>query len=135
MTLHALAHELVLLLSEPETLQADELDNALTVAPTRLPLSLEDQLPRPVTPFQRAAHAVDYQLRLSREVGGHVLPRQARGPTKTVLEEIELDEETTKRVLQRCKKEGVTINSALFALVAMAWALITPGGLDPDLPV
>ncbi|RSH85790.1 nrps [Saitozyma podzolica] len=135
MTLNALTHELVLLLSKPKSLQADELDKALTVAPTRLPLSLEDQLPRPVTSFQRAAQAVDYQLRLSREVGGHVLPRQERGPKKTVMKEIELDEHTTKRILQRCKKEGVTINSALFALVAMAWAAITPGGLEPDLPI
>jgi hypothetical protein len=135
MTLHTLTHELVSLLSAHESLQADELDKALAVAPTRLPLSLEDQLPRPVTPFQRAAQAVDYQLRLSREVGGHVLPRQARGPKKTVMREIELDEDITKRILQRCKKEGVTINSALFALVAMAWAAITPGGLEPDLPM
>ncbi|GFZ52190.1 hypothetical protein JCM24511_09963 [Saitozyma sp. JCM 24511] len=135
MTLHALTHELVLLLSANESLQANDLINALTVAPTRLPLSLEDQLPGPVTPFQRAAHAVDYQLRLSREVGGHVLPRQERGPKKTVMKEIELDVDITKRILQRCKKEGVTINSALFALVAMAWAAITPGGLEPDLPI
>lgn len=135
MTLHALTHELALLLSAKESLQANDLINALTVAPTRLPLSLEDQLPGPVTPFQRAAHAVDYQLRLSREVGGHVLPRQERGPKKTVMKEIELDVDITKRILQRCKKEGVTINSALFALVAMAWAAITPGGLEPDLPM
>lgn len=132
-TLHASTHELLLLLGRPDAL-LDELERALPLAPSALPLSLEAQLPQPKTRFQRAAHAVSLQLGQAREIGAPTLPRESRGERKTALREISLDEEKTAWVLKKCKAEGVSVSNAIFALVAMAWAGTLDGKVDVELP-
>jgi hypothetical protein len=134
-TLDASTHELPGLLRFPDAL-LNELEKALPLAPSALPLSLEAQLPQPKTRFQRAAHAVSLQLGQAREIGAATLPRKSRGKKKTVLREISLNEEKTAWVLKKCKSEGVSVSNANFALVAMAMARARTlqGKVDFELP-
>ena len=132
-TLHASTHELLLLLSKPAELES-LLASVLPRAVECLPVALESRLAHAQSAFQRAAHAVDYQLSQVRQIGGHTLPRAQRGARKTVIREVSFDEGRTKRVLQRCKEEGVSVSNAMFALTAIAWARTT-GKPAPDLPM
>lgn len=59
--------------------------------------------------------------------GGHTFPRSAvKGRSRrTIVPTIPFSEETTKRILKKCKERGVSIANALFAVCNVAWARIT----------
>jgi hypothetical protein len=53
----------------------------------------------------------------------------------TVLLEQALEKDETSKALARCKKQGVSINHALFALANLAWAQVMPDDADRKLPM
>ncbi|KZT61766.1 hypothetical protein CALCODRAFT_490666 [Calocera cornea HHB12733] len=131
--LHQSAHDLLALLAEPRSV-ADlqhELDQLAGRWDERLPRSVEALLPpAPTSRLARAAAQVNYLQSQEREVGGHVLPRQQRGPMKTVLLERGFSRAETTAILALCKKERVSANHAVFALVDVAWANMLESGFD-----
>jgi hypothetical protein len=70
-----------------------------------------------------------------RAQGGHTLPREQRGARLTLLLERALEKNETAKALARCKKRGVSINHALFALANLAWARLMPSDADRTLPM
>ncbi|KZO99634.1 hypothetical protein CALVIDRAFT_354359 [Calocera viscosa TUFC12733] len=131
--LHQSAHDLLALLAAPRSLDAleHELQALAGQWDWRLPYPVEALLPPPPSSrLARAAAQVNYLQSQAREVGGHVLPRQQRGPMRTVLLERGFTPEQTKRILARCKKQGVSANHAVFALVDVAWANMLETGFD-----
>ncbi|KAF4623417.1 hypothetical protein D9613_002249 [Agrocybe pediades] len=88
-----------------------------------LPSCMEDRLPAPCTKgFSKAAARVDFNESQERLIGGHNFPRAASGPRKTVVPTISIDNASTKQILANCKRHGVSISSALFAVCNVAWA-------------
>jgi hypothetical protein len=132
-SLHKMAQELLILLSNTDSLLST-LEAEIPLASSRLPLDMESQLPKPRSLLQSAVQNVEYQLNQAREIGGQTIDREQRGKRKTVLIERSFDVERTKRILTRCKKEGVSISNAAFALIAIAWARVSIGSSDPSLP-
>ncbi|EJT99015.1 hypothetical protein DACRYDRAFT_82912 [Dacryopinax primogenitus] len=135
--LHQSAHDFLVLLSAPgnatDVLRSLEIDLQAIEGKwhDRLPLPAEALLPSPAQGrLARAAAQVNYLKSQEREVGGHTLPRKQHGPLRTVLLERGFSKEETKRVLQICKKRGVSANHAVFALVDVAWARMLQSGFE-----
>ncbi|KAJ3934045.1 MAG: hypothetical protein NXY57DRAFT_996212 [Lentinula lateritia] len=121
-SLHQCTHELMTLLSSPQT--THDLAESLMRPPNwvdLLPPALESRLPVLSSRIGKAAAKVNYLQTLHREIGGHTLRRQQREPKKTVMVEKSFSEEDTAKMLAKCKQSGVTINHALFALCNVAW--------------
>ncbi|KAG8881091.1 hypothetical protein FRB98_004548 [Tulasnella sp. 332] len=97
--------------------------SALEVAGMQpIPASSEMRLPQPRGKMHAAAVKVDFKNSESRLIGGHSFPKAAiKGSRKTVVKTISFDSATTKTALKKCKAEGATISSALFALCNLAW--------------
>ncbi|KAF7309740.1 hypothetical protein MIND_00345800 [Mycena indigotica] len=78
----------------------------------------------PPTKFQEVAWKVDQQNVQKRFIGGHAFPK-ARRPTveaiKTRLIRTKFNKEQTIAIFARCKAECVTLQSAVFGLINMAW--------------
>ncbi|KAJ3808809.1 hypothetical protein F5876DRAFT_45260 [Lentinula aff. lateritia] len=124
-SLHQCTHELMTLLSSPQT--THDLAQSL-IRPLNwvrlvdlLPPALESRLPLLSSGIGKAAAKVNYLQTLHREIGGHTLRRLQREPKKTVMVEKSFTEEDTAKMLAKCKRSGVTINHALFALCNVAW--------------
>ncbi|KAJ7126254.1 hypothetical protein C8R44DRAFT_617828, partial [Mycena epipterygia] len=91
----------------------------------------EDRLPMPRSKFQKSAWTVDNQNVQRRAIvstcleslppGGHVLPRVKSEVAKPVLSHIIFDVHESTAVIAKCKSQGVTLASALFALCNFAW--------------
>lgn len=91
-----------------------------------LPSQLEHGLPTPTTRFARTAARVDFVNDQQKFIGGHSFPRSpARRPRHTIVPTLSFEPEVTKRMLKRCKANGVSISSALFAVANIAWARVT----------
>ncbi|KAH7867983.1 uncharacterized protein C8R40DRAFT_1063084 [Lentinula edodes] len=124
-SLHQCTHELMTLLSSPQT--THDLAQSLIRPPNwvllvdLLPPALESRLPVLSSRIGKATAKVNYLQTLHREIGGHTLRRQQREPKKTVMVEKSFSEEDTVKILAKCKQSGVTINHALFALCNVAW--------------
>ncbi|KAF9267557.1 hypothetical protein L218DRAFT_920562 [Marasmius fiardii PR-910] len=133
-SLHQCTHELLCLLANESDPQ---LEARILVDPNRdvdwveiLPLAAETRLTPLISDSNRwakAASEINLAQTLSKEIGGHTLPRKQRGAQNTVLKEFAFTEEETKRVLTKCKKHGVTINHAMFVVCAIAWARVLGG--------
>ncbi|KIJ33989.1 hypothetical protein M422DRAFT_233571 [Sphaerobolus stellatus SS14] len=101
-----------------------------------LPPSLEARLPQPLSVFQRVAHTVEFRCAQKRLIGGHAFPKSIPLPERkrhTIVRTFEFDEETSKRILSKCKAEGVSIAHVLFAACNVAWIRI--GKASPELPM
>ncbi|KAJ7826164.1 hypothetical protein B0H14DRAFT_3088482 [Mycena olivaceomarginata] len=95
----------------------NKLENSL-----RLPSSLEDRLPHiPDGKFHRAVRRVDHENSQAKLIGGHSFPRRHEIPRKTVTPTVSIDAERTKLMLKKCKAQSVSISSALFSIVNIAW--------------
>ncbi|PPQ78049.1 hypothetical protein CVT25_015594 [Psilocybe cyanescens] len=99
---------------------SERCSNGQVKAPT-LPSSMEDRLSDPSRGFARAASRVDFEKDQQKLIGGHMFPRQSRGRVHTIVPSIAIDGENTKKILANCKRHGVTISSALFAICNIAW--------------
>lgn len=118
--LHTSMQELLVLLSAP--VGRDQLEAELSAE--HLSADLETQLPRPVSALQRAAWAIDYQIRQARDIGGQELVRRDIGERHTILEEVTYSEGRTAHILAQCKKQGVSISNVFFALITVAWSRV-----------
>jgi hypothetical protein len=89
-----------------------------------LPSSMESKLPPQTTSkFRRAAAKVDFQCSQEKFIGGQAFPRlRPAKPRQTIVPTISFDEAKTKRMLQTCKANGVSISAALFAICDVVWA-------------
>ncbi|KZS96050.1 hypothetical protein SISNIDRAFT_540130 [Sistotremastrum niveocremeum HHB9708] len=92
-----------------------------------LPPALEDRLPRvSCSRLKNALELADFNQTQDRVIGGHTFPRPSPMPAErerhTVVPTISFTPERTKAILKKCKTNGVSISSALFALVAVVWA-------------
>lgn len=90
--------------------------------PDVLPCAFESRLPVPGSSWERAACKVNFLQNKQREIGDHVFPRTQRGAQRTRLIEHSFNEEQTQAILSACKRNGVSVNNALFALCNAAWA-------------
>ncbi|KAJ3995576.1 hypothetical protein F5050DRAFT_1573289 [Lentinula boryana] len=128
-SLHQCTHELLALLASPQTthdlmqslIQPSNWVRATCVKVELLPLALESRLPALSSGIGKAAAKVNFLQTLHKEIGGHTLRRQQRGPQQTVMVEKSFSEENTVKILAKCKQNDVTINHALFALCNVAW--------------
>jgi hypothetical protein len=75
----------------------------------------------PSSPLLIAAHKVAFLLSQQREVGAHFFPRTQHAPRRTRLVEHAFTKADTQAILATCKRNGVSVNNALFALSALAW--------------
>ncbi|KAF6766679.1 hypothetical protein DFP72DRAFT_867287 [Ephemerocybe angulata] len=132
MALHQFAHEFLSLLgnndehallgileSEVSSLTDSKPENAQSY----LPLSLESQLPpSPASKFHAAATLVDHLADQRRQIGGHSFPRRSAPDRRTMVPTLSYNADKTKSILKKCKENGVSISSAIFALCNIAWA-------------
>ncbi|KAJ7066686.1 hypothetical protein C8F01DRAFT_1053008 [Mycena amicta] len=88
------------------------------------------------TKFQQAAWKVDQENVQKRFIGAHSFPR-ARPATaksiKTRLIQAKFSKEQTAAIFARCKAERVTLQSAVFGLINMAWIRLF--SRHPEIPV
>ncbi|KAG8725789.1 hypothetical protein FRC12_024028 [Ceratobasidium sp. 428] len=130
MALHACANEMLLLLGgggDDEAL-GKVLEEVLG-RETDIPRSMEDSLPNPAGRWKGAAAKADEKLLAGKQIGGQAFPR-AKGATRnTVVPTVSFDEARTKRILAKCKANGVSVSNAVFALCNMAWARMVQKGV------
>jgi hypothetical protein len=133
MALHTFMNEFYTLLgSERSSLDMiDMLEDALpTLAP--LPTSMEDKLPQPSSDFKRIVGAEEYLRSEAKLVGGQGFPRNPKKmERRTVVPTFAYTPEETKAILGNCKRNGVTIAHAVFALCNLAWARLSNDKVDP----
>ncbi|KAF7320140.1 hypothetical protein MKEN_00798500 [Mycena kentingensis (nom. inval.)] len=130
-TLHVSTHELIRLVTSAQTNEQLEKQlhgdvNWLEI----LPSSLESRITIPRSRLGKAACKINYLQWLSKEIGGHTLPRIQRAAKQTAFEECELPQDKTAKILAKCKANGVTVNHALAALCTIAWTRCRPGPVD-----
>ncbi|KDR73381.1 hypothetical protein GALMADRAFT_72818 [Galerina marginata CBS 339.88] len=88
-----------------------------------LPSSMEERLPAlGVGGLGRLGTRVDFIQNQRKQVGGHTFPRDSKGSRRTVFPITSIDRERTKKILGNCKRRGVSISNALFAICNIAWA-------------
>ncbi|PFH49814.1 hypothetical protein AMATHDRAFT_146728 [Amanita thiersii Skay4041] len=88
-----------------------------------LPMSLEDRLPTTSGgPLKHLASRVDYQRSQGKLIGGQAFPKQSGKLRNTVVHNVCIDTARTKVILKKCKENGVSVSSALFAVCNIAWA-------------
>ncbi|KAF8735009.1 hypothetical protein AX14_002919 [Amanita brunnescens Koide BX004] len=138
MALHQFANDFFSLLggdwttSDLSKILDDEICNR-RAAMKYLPKALEDRLPPTQDGhFQRAAKLVDYHRSQEKNIGGQAFPRQSGSPRKTVVHNEAFDAQRTKAILKKCKAQGVSVSSALFAACNLAWARTS--SQSPELP-
>ncbi|KZV74818.1 hypothetical protein PENSPDRAFT_681526 [Peniophora sp. CONT] len=135
MALHAFANDFFCLLGSSKSVQ--EL-NGLLVAEwekrwasplsdklTALPPSYEESLMVETSAFRRAVGRVDFETVQNKQIGGQAFPRRKDPVRHTVVPTLAFDEDVTKRMLKKCKVNGVSIAGALFAVCNVAWARAT----------
>ncbi|KAH6892847.1 hypothetical protein BKA70DRAFT_1119206 [Coprinopsis sp. MPI-PUGE-AT-0042] len=140
MSLHAMANEFFTLLgsgqdeSQLRALLHSELNSKKAEVGTQLPPELESRLPetRPQRIYGAIA-TVDHLLNQRKQIGGHVFPRRSGQTRHTIVPTVSFDAEKTKKILQNCKENGVSISSAVFSLCNIAWARTNSS--NPEEPV
>jgi hypothetical protein len=68
-----------------------------------------------------SAASVEFKNDQAKLVGGHAFPRAKLGARKTLVPTVSYDAARTKQILGNCKKHGVTIAAAAFALANAAF--------------
>ncbi|KAG2022925.1 hypothetical protein CC2G_000639 [Coprinopsis cinerea AmutBmut pab1-1] len=129
MALHQTANDFFTLLgskkneAELQALLNSEMTSNRQEGEQQLPLSIEDRLPesRPERIYG-AISTVDHLLSQRKLIGGHAFPRRSGQPRRTVVPTVSFDPEKTKQMLKKCKENGVSISSVVFALCNIAWA-------------
>jgi hypothetical protein len=133
MALHTFMNEFYTLLgSAKSTLDiVDMIEDALP-ARAALPTPMEDKLPQPSSSLKQAVGAEEYLRSEQRLVGGQGFPRNPKKmERRTVVPTFAYTPEETKAILGACKRNGVTIAHAVFALCNLAWARLTNDKVDP----
>lgn len=119
-----------------------------------MPCSAEDRLPRPRNKFQAAGAYIETHKFQERYIvsqtesfafptahnfqGGHVFPRNPPSPRNTAVANWVFDKGQTKKILARCRKEGVTIIQVVFVLCNIAWIHTYPhvhSAASPKIPM
>ncbi|CAE6337170.1 unnamed protein product [Rhizoctonia solani] len=129
MALHTCANEILFLFGVGGGV--DELRQVLDLELSKmngLPRSMEVALPALPSGFKRAVGMVDDKLLAAKQIGGHSFPKAKGATRKTVVPTVSFDEEQTKKILARCKANGVSVSSAIFALCNIAWAKLLSRG-------
>jgi len=91
-----------------------------------LPPSSDENLGTEQNRFRRAAQSIDFQNDMERQIGGQVFPRKKDPVRHTVVPTTSFDGDLTKAMLKRCKAQGVSISSTMFAICNLAWARMSP---------
>ncbi|CAE6403425.1 hypothetical protein ACGC1H_005339 [Rhizoctonia solani] len=129
MALHTCANEMLALLGAGGGL--DELRQVVALELGQridLPRPMEAALPAFSSKFRRAIGMVDDKLLAAKQIGGQAFPKTKGLDRKTVVPTVSFDEDRTKRILSRCKANGVSVSSAIFALCNIAWARMLARG-------
>ncbi|KDN45049.1 hypothetical protein RSAG8_05222, partial [Rhizoctonia solani AG-8 WAC10335] len=129
MALHTCANEMLSLLGAGG--QVDELRRVVALELGKrigVPRPMEAALPTLSNKFGRAISMVDDKLLAAKQIGGQAFPKTKGLERKTVVPTISFDEDRTKRILSRCKANGVSVSSAIFALCNIAWARMLARG-------
>ncbi|KAH9982832.1 hypothetical protein BGW80DRAFT_1160922 [Lactifluus volemus] len=90
-----------------------------------LPLSSDEKLGIEKHRFRRAAGQIDFQNFLRKQIGGQAFPRRCDPVRHTIVPTTSFKEDLTKVMLKKCKAQGVSISSALFAVCNIAYARMT----------
>ncbi|KAH7100324.1 hypothetical protein BKA62DRAFT_706675 [Auriculariales sp. MPI-PUGE-AT-0066] len=151
MALHTFGNELLQLLAGPDeqtgTLRTEsQLGQMLREeihqrfacdGPVALPGSLESGFQVQPSKFALAAARVDFFLDQHKCIGGHSFPRaESKKDRQTILQTKTFDRATTTQMLRKCKANGVSISTALFAACSIAWARTkTASSQPPTLPM
>ena len=127
MALHTFMNEFYTLLASTKTSNdfLDMIQDAVGESPAALPGSLEDRMPviGNGSRFARAVGQVDNKKNDDRLIGGQSFPSNpTKMARKTVVPTFAYTPEETKKILGKCKENGVTIAHAMFALCNLAWA-------------
>ncbi|KAG6817949.1 hypothetical protein H0H87_012417 [Tephrocybe sp. NHM501043] len=101
-------------------------------SPVDLPDALESRLPQPRGKLAQIASRIDFERDQRKLIGGQTFPRVSGASRRTIVPTISFDENHTKNMLKRCKGQGVSISSALFAICNIAWAKTM--GTNPEMP-
>ncbi|KPV78279.1 uncharacterized protein RHOBADRAFT_11250, partial [Rhodotorula graminis WP1] len=145
MALHSTANELLTLLAGPSDREqvraagpASHDDEAAALARAHvLAPAMESKLVLSERWGSRAwaAAKVEFENEQSKLVGGHAFPRARLGPRRTVVPTCSWSAADTKKILAACKRHGVTIAHAMFALSNLAHVrTVADGRRQPDLP-
>ncbi|KAJ6623687.1 hypothetical protein B0H10DRAFT_1909040 [Mycena sp. CBHHK59/15] len=81
----------------------------------------EARLPLPHNKFQEAAWKIDHENVQRRSIGGHVFPRISSPVAKQVMRRKTFTIDETVAIVAKCKSKRITLSSAIFALVNLAW--------------
>ncbi|GAA5838397.1 hypothetical protein JCM9279_003231 [Rhodotorula babjevae] len=83
-----------------------------------------------------AAAKVEFENEQSKLIGGHAFPRARLGPRRTIVPTCSWSAADTKKILAACKRHGVTIAHAMFALSNLAHVRsVVDDRRQPELPV
>ncbi|KAG6841775.1 hypothetical protein C0991_007104 [Blastosporella zonata] len=104
----------------------------LAASPVDLPSALESRLPQARGKFAQIASRVDFERNQKKLIGGQTFPKISSAARRTIVPTVSFDENRTKNILKRCKSQGVSISSALFAICNFAWAKTT--STNPEMP-
>ncbi|KAG8678230.1 hypothetical protein FRC09_020006, partial [Ceratobasidium sp. 395] len=130
MALHACANEMLLLLGAGGGDEAlGKVLEEVLERETDIPRSMEDSLPNPAGKWKGVAAKVDEKLLAGKQVGGQAFPRTKGATRNTVVPTVSFDEARTKRILAKCKANGVSVSNAVFALCNIAWARMVQKGV------
>lgn len=134
MALHTTMNEFYTLLGSDKTVR--ELEGMLRQelsreAAVEIPKGLEACLPRQ-NKLQEGAGQVAYDQAERRLVGGQSFPApETRRARRTVVPTFAYSAEDTKKILGKCKANGVTIAHAIFALCNIAWTRVNGASAEP----
>ncbi|CUA67564.1 hypothetical protein RSOLAG22IIIB_07438 [Rhizoctonia solani] len=135
MALHTCANEMLSLLGT-----GGEVDDLRQVVASELgkkvgvPRPMEAALPVFSNKLGRAIGMVDDKLLAAKQIGGQAFPKTKGLERKTVVPTVSFDEDRTKRILARCKANGVSVSSAIFALCNIAWArMLAKGSVSAEM--
>nr|XP_019051046.1 hypothetical protein I302_01493 [Kwoniella bestiolae CBS 10118]OCF29976.1 hypothetical protein I302_01493 [Kwoniella bestiolae CBS 10118] len=138
MALHSFMNEFYILLGSDLTTQ--EISQKITQklglesGLVEIPKSLEDRLPPSKSDFARIVGKEESRRSEAKLIGGQSFGSSwEKLPRHTVVPTISYDKDKTKGILGNCKKNGVTIAHAVFALCNIAWARKTDDKIDPCL--
>jgi hypothetical protein len=140
MALHTFMNEFYTLLESKHTVPSiqEEINSLLAQvnqsSNPSLPLPLEDRLPKLGNGSTLAGKVGKEELARSdsKLIGGQCFPgAKVKKERRTVVPTFPYTPEETKRILKKCKENGVTIAHAMFALCNLAWARCTENRVDP----
>ncbi|WWC92334.1 uncharacterized protein L201_007288 [Kwoniella dendrophila CBS 6074] len=143
MALHSFMNEFYILLGN-ETLSTEKLSEMIQEklnifgvdGQVEIPKSLEERLPL-VDNGSKLASVIGKEESIRSEkklIGGQSFgSSKEKLPRQTIVPTISYGKDTTKVILGNCKKNGVTIAHAVFALCNIAWARKTQDRIDPCL--